>query len=519
MKQTKSISILAAAFLFSIIHSSSVFATSCGGVNTSIINCNEGGDGGIFHILLLVLDILSIGIGILAVIGISIAGVTYMTAKDDTAKATKSKRRLYEIVNGVACYVVLYGVLAWLLPGQSESLNGGSSPIANSTGAISASHKGKVYAGQTFTPDVKLSDGYSDTTYSLVSKDTNTAVTIGHSVKCQSAGKATIEAVASDGKRSSFEVTCQEEPETVSQTSSPSSSSSSSSSSSPDSTTTGTMLKTNYNMKKRKKAADGLLMRQETLDIINKHRTDFYFDNYHSFLQKKFDNKYRKYVKSLGGVFEKYAKTGQIKIKTAADFQEAAEYVWGLWTIWGVDYWNPSAQNWCYNCKYWRQDRSWKGGRSDGFYSHQSNRAYNASYIDASLSINSALSSSVAVRTGCNMGCYNFVETTNLKRFGGPGGCNRAPTWGAKIHNGLKLRVGDVIFFPKNEHVALVGEVYKDYIVIYENGYRFPSSGNYKSLMERHSDNHAYNSYKMYDYWVGWRPWDIDQSITLEGIN
>ena len=57
------------------------------------------------------------------------------------------------------------------------------------------------------------------------------------------------------------------------------------------------------------------------------------------------------------------------------------------------------------------------------------------------------------------------------------------------------------------------------YIVIYENGYRFPSSGNYKSLMERHSDNHAYNSYKMYDYWVGWRPWNIDQSITLEGIN
>lgn len=94
----------------------------------------EGSDGeGIFYILNLILDILLIGIGILAVIGIVITGIQYLTASGDEEKTRKAKRRMLEIVIGLAIYVILYGLLNWLGVGIDNSNNnnsngGGSNP-------------------------------------------------------------------------------------------------------------------------------------------------------------------------------------------------------------------------------------------------------------------------------------------------------------------------------------------------------------------------------------------------------
>ena len=71
---------------------------------------------GVYTTLDLVMTILTIGIGIAAAIGITISGIIYLTAKGDVAKTTKAKRRIYEIVIGLAAYAVIWFVLAFLLP-------------------------------------------------------------------------------------------------------------------------------------------------------------------------------------------------------------------------------------------------------------------------------------------------------------------------------------------------------------------------------------------------------------------
>lgn len=93
---------------------------SCGGVNTSIINCNEGDDnkgGGIFGILLIVLNVLTFGIGIAGTLGIVIAGVMYLTARDNEAQMVKAKNMLLNVVIGLVAYALLWAFLQWLIPG------------------------------------------------------------------------------------------------------------------------------------------------------------------------------------------------------------------------------------------------------------------------------------------------------------------------------------------------------------------------------------------------------------------
>ena len=79
-------------------------------------NCScDGGDGGAtVDILELVLDIFSVVVGILAVIGITIVGIQYLTAGGSEEKTRKAKRRMLEIVIGIVLYVLLYALLKWV---------------------------------------------------------------------------------------------------------------------------------------------------------------------------------------------------------------------------------------------------------------------------------------------------------------------------------------------------------------------------------------------------------------------
>ena len=77
----------------------------------------EDGEGcGVYTVLSLVMTIMTIGIGVTAVIGITIAGIIYLTAGNNVAKTTKAKRRIYEIVIGLIAYVALVAILTFLLP-------------------------------------------------------------------------------------------------------------------------------------------------------------------------------------------------------------------------------------------------------------------------------------------------------------------------------------------------------------------------------------------------------------------
>ena len=92
----------------------------CGGVDTAIIECSDddGHGGAIFEILAIVLNIVTYGVGAAAVIGVMIAGFQYMTAKDNPAQVSKAKNRLIQIAIGLAIWVLFWGVLQFLLPGD-----------------------------------------------------------------------------------------------------------------------------------------------------------------------------------------------------------------------------------------------------------------------------------------------------------------------------------------------------------------------------------------------------------------
>ena len=107
--------------IMQVFYPALVFADDDNCVSTSILGqnnqvCDNNGDS-ITGILKLVVDIMSIGIGILGVIGIAIVGTQYLTAGGSEEKTRKAKRRMFEIVLGLVAYAVIYTALRWLLPG------------------------------------------------------------------------------------------------------------------------------------------------------------------------------------------------------------------------------------------------------------------------------------------------------------------------------------------------------------------------------------------------------------------
>ncbi|MDN5275205.1 MAG: hypothetical protein JWP06_1106 [Candidatus Saccharibacteria bacterium] len=96
----------------------------CAGVKTSIISCTQKGgknstskDSGIWGILLLVLNIMTAGVGIAAVGGIVYAAILYTTASDRAEQVKKAKDIIQNVAIGLAAYAGMYLLLNFLVPG------------------------------------------------------------------------------------------------------------------------------------------------------------------------------------------------------------------------------------------------------------------------------------------------------------------------------------------------------------------------------------------------------------------
>lgn len=85
---------------------------------TSCWNKAEGGGNGegIVCILTMVVDVLTVGIGVLGVLGITVVGIQYLTAGGSEEQTRKAKRRLFEIIIGLVGYVLIYALLKFLMP-------------------------------------------------------------------------------------------------------------------------------------------------------------------------------------------------------------------------------------------------------------------------------------------------------------------------------------------------------------------------------------------------------------------
>lgn len=113
--------------------SPTVFAENCGDYSTSILPCNKvcldgvapvngkcsdgSAPNGIWGILLLVINILTAGIGVAAVGGIVYGSILYTSAGGDAANVKKAKDIIVNVVIGLVAYAVMYSFLNYIIPG------------------------------------------------------------------------------------------------------------------------------------------------------------------------------------------------------------------------------------------------------------------------------------------------------------------------------------------------------------------------------------------------------------------
>lgn len=106
----------------------------CNGTSTVIIGdgCveDDGNGSGVTYILNLVVDIMTMGVGILGTLGIVVVGVQYLTAGGNEEKTRKAKQRILEIVIGMALFVALAAIIKFLNPSAStETTSGGATSM------------------------------------------------------------------------------------------------------------------------------------------------------------------------------------------------------------------------------------------------------------------------------------------------------------------------------------------------------------------------------------------------------
>lgn len=96
--------------------------STCGGVETSIIKCdadNSGGtrNNGLWQLLLIVVNILTAGIGIVAVGGIVYGAVLYTTAGDKADQVKQAVDIIVNVVIGLILFALMWSLLNFIVPG------------------------------------------------------------------------------------------------------------------------------------------------------------------------------------------------------------------------------------------------------------------------------------------------------------------------------------------------------------------------------------------------------------------
>ncbi len=98
-------------------------ATTCGGVETSIINCGgskdatKTEDNGLWQLLLITINILTAGVGVLALAGIVYGGILYTSSGGSPEQVKKARAVFTNVVIGVIAFGGMYALLNFIVPG------------------------------------------------------------------------------------------------------------------------------------------------------------------------------------------------------------------------------------------------------------------------------------------------------------------------------------------------------------------------------------------------------------------
>jgi hypothetical protein len=94
-----------------------VSAANCGDVPTALIDCGAGKENPIIHMLKLIVNFLSVGVGVVAVGGIVWGAVLYTTSNGDASKSKQGVTVIVNTVIGLLLFVFAYALMNFLIPG------------------------------------------------------------------------------------------------------------------------------------------------------------------------------------------------------------------------------------------------------------------------------------------------------------------------------------------------------------------------------------------------------------------
>ena len=99
-------------------------AAKCGGVETSIISCDQNSDKptsveqtGVWGLLILVINIMTAGVGVLALVGFVYGAVLYTSAGGNPEQVKKARTVFTNVVIGVIAFGVMFTLLNFIVPG------------------------------------------------------------------------------------------------------------------------------------------------------------------------------------------------------------------------------------------------------------------------------------------------------------------------------------------------------------------------------------------------------------------
>lgn len=98
-------------------------AQKCGGVETAIIACDEDNKGtavennAIWALLMIALNVMTAGVGVLAVAGIVYGAVLYTTAEDKAEQVKNATNIITNVVIGLILYAMMWAGLNFIIPG------------------------------------------------------------------------------------------------------------------------------------------------------------------------------------------------------------------------------------------------------------------------------------------------------------------------------------------------------------------------------------------------------------------
>ena len=266
----------------------------------------------------------------------------------------------------------------------------------------------------------------------------------------------------------------------------------------------------------------------ETQAIIDAHRNDFTYHTAKSYLEKK--GGYKAYLRSLGGVFAKYADfTG--KVSTCEQLSEIGDYVWGLYDLFGVDYSN--------GCNYVFRENRYKAydGAKGAFYPQEkpvgrfavNYAAFSFANKEDLPDVDTMLANAYEggkyfAVTNCGQGVVQTLKKAGLCPASFPDPAEYPQYWKEHgypytlIKSTKDLRIGDVLYFfnkpiqnratrdtlsnwePGGFHTAIVGEMTSDGYVLYDSGHAYTYYGEFRNF-RKFSDK----PYQWAEDWIGIR--------------